>query len=230
MIDTADIQLVLLPPIGSDERAYYRQRGLPYKVVAPQHIAWRDHESLAQHAKRFYTHLISSHEVDPAKPIIWTGLSLGGALAQEFSRLNPPLAQILMASFTSNKELSPAVKMIGSISDKIPLAVYDLAGMISPLIMKGIGYMSPEDIDMMVKGYQRQSKRSFRNAYRALSEWRGVEDPAKVPTLRIHGKHDPLIPIGRTQGVDVVLDTMHLVTLSKPNEVNQSVIEFVSRL
>jgi pimeloyl-ACP methyl ester carboxylesterase len=230
MIETGEIQLVLLPPIGSDERAYYRQRSLPYKVVAPQHIAWRDTESLPQHAKRFYTHLIASREVDTTKPVIWAGLSLGGALAQEFSALHPPLAQILMATFTSNRELSPPVRATGTIADQIPLSVYDLAGVIAPIIMKGIGYMSEDDIDMMIKGYRRQSKRSFRNAFRALSQWRGVEDPKRVPTLRIHGEHDPLIPLSRTHGVHVVLDTMHLITLAKPEEVNRSVIEYIDRL
>jgi pimeloyl-ACP methyl ester carboxylesterase len=230
MIDHSELQLVLLPPIGSDERAYYPQRELPYKLVAPQHIAWRDNESLKQHAKRFYTHLLATHEVDPTKPVIWAGLSLGGALAQEFSALHRPLAMILMATFTSNRELAPVVRAVGKIAHRIPIIGYKLAGDIAPLIMKAVGYMSAEDIDMMIAGYRRMSKRSFRNAFKALSEWTGVEHPANIPTLRIHGKHDPLIPISRTDGVDVILDTMHLVTLAKPGEVNVSVTDFIIRL
>jgi pimeloyl-ACP methyl ester carboxylesterase len=230
LIDPSSIQLVFLPPIGSDERAIYPQRALPYKVIAPQHIAWRDHEPLAEHAKRFYTHLVVSHAVDPTQPVIWAGLSLGGALAQEFTSLHPPLACILLATFTSNKELAPIVRAVGRIADKIPLLGYKLAGEIAPAVMKAVGYMRAEDIDMMVSGYRRMSKRGFRNAFKALSEWPGTPLAADVPTLRIHGKNDPLIPLSRTQGVDAVLDTMHLVTLAKPRDVNRSVIEFVDRL
>src|SRR5688500_9001045 len=111
----SDIQLVLLPPIGSDERAYYPQRPLPCKVITPKHIAWRDNESLAQHARRYYTHLVDSYEVDPEKPIIWAGLSLGGALAQEFSVIHPPIAQILLATFRSDRDLAPIVRGVGRI-------------------------------------------------------------------------------------------------------------------
>lgn len=230
MIDRDSIQLVLLPPIASDGRAYYRMRGLPYEVITPEHIYWRDHESLKEHAIRYYAHLVTSGEVDPNKPIIWSGLSLGGALAQEFSLLHPPIAQILIATFTSNMELSPIVRGLGKTSHRIPIVAYNVAGVVAPLIMKAIGYMNSADIDMMIAGYRPMSKRSIRNAFKALSEWRGVDRASNIPTLRIHGKHDPLIPMSRIGGVDVVLDTLHLVTLSKPNEVNQSVIEFVSRL
>lgn len=230
MIDPSSVQLVFLPPIGSDERAIYPQRALPFKVIAPQHIAWRDREPLRDHARRFYEHLLVSRLVDPTKPIIWAGLSLGGALAQEFSVLHPPLACILLATFTSSEELSPLVHMIGRCAHRIPLPLYTLAGDIAPWIMKVVGYMSREDIDMMVAGYRKMSKRSFRNAFKALSEWPGVSMPPDVPTLRVHGKHDPLIPLKRTHGVDLVLDTMHLVTLAKPEEVNRSVMEFVDRL
>jgi pimeloyl-ACP methyl ester carboxylesterase len=229
MIDPASIQLVFLPPIGSDARAFYPQRELPYKVITPQHIAWRDGESLKQHAKRFYDHLLSSHEVDPTKPVVWAGLSLGGALAQEFSHLHPPLGLVLLATFRSNQELAPVVRLTGSTAHRIPIVLYKLGGEIAPLLMKAIGYMSADDINMMVTGYKRMSKRSFRNAFKALSEWPGAA-PQTVPTLRVHGKRDPLIPIDRTTGVDILLDTMHLVTLAKPDEVNRSVIDFVNRL
>jgi pimeloyl-ACP methyl ester carboxylesterase len=226
MIQISDIQLVFLPPIGSDERAFYPQR----ELITPKHIAWQDDESLRQHAKRYYAHLIDSHEVDRENPIVWAGLSLGGALAQEFSVVHPPHAQILLATFKSDRDLAPIVRAVGRIAHDIPIIAYKLAGEIAPLLMKAMGYMSSNDIDMMVSGYRRMSKRSFRNAFKALSEWTGVESPSSFPTLRIHGKHDPLIPIDRTTGVDVVLDTMHLVTLAKPSEVNESVTRFLSRL
>lgn len=229
MLSSSDIQLVFLPPIGSDARAFYPQRSLPYKVLTPQHIAWRDNETLPEHARRFYTHLVASHEIDPTKPIIWAGLSLGGALAQEFSSIHPPLAQILLATFTSCDELAPVVRLVGRRAHRIPIAAYKLAGAVAPMIMKAVGYMSAEDIDMMVTGYCRMSKRSFRNAFKALSEWQGAEHAGVISTLRVHGQHDPLIPYRRISGVDVTLDTMHLVTLAKPEEVNRSVIDFIDR-
>jgi pimeloyl-ACP methyl ester carboxylesterase len=230
MIDPAEVQLVLLPPIGSDERAYYPQRSLPFKVIALQHIAWRDNESLTQHAKRYYAHLLATHKFDPTKPIVWAGMSLGGALAQEFSVLHPPLGMILMSSFRSYRDLPPVVRGVGRIAHRIPTIVYKLAGDLAPLIMKGIGYMSAKDIDMMIAVYRKTSKRSFRNAFKALSEWTGIDHAPRVPTLRIHGKDDPLIPLKRIEGVDVILDTMHLVTLAKPVEVNRSVTDFIIRL
>src|SRR5687768_16625045 len=101
MVDPAEIQLVFLPASGSDARAFYPQRVLPYKVITPHHIAWRENESLPRHAKRYYAHLVASGEVDPTRPIIWAGLSLGGAMAQEFAVIHPPLAMILLATFTS---------------------------------------------------------------------------------------------------------------------------------
>ena len=229
-MNSADIQLVFLPPIGSDERAYYKQVSLPFRVITPKHIEWLDGESLPEHAKRYYAHLTAAGVVDPGKPIVWCGLSLGGAIAQEFSALHSPMGQVLLGTFASNRELMPVIKIAGHVAHHIPLALFKLGGHIAPLVMRAIGYMEPHDIDLMIAGYREQNKRSFRNAFRALADWRGAGYNPNIPTLRIHGRKDPLIPIGRIPHVDLVLDTMHLVTLAKPVEVNRSVIDFVSRL
>lgn len=230
-MNSADIQLVFLPPIGSDERAFYPQRALPFTVITPKHIEWRDGESLHDHAKRYFDHLAATKQVDLARPIVWAGLSLGGAMAQEFSALHKPLGQILLGTFTSRDELAPVVRSMGKLSTAIPLTLYSLAGYIAPVVMKSMRYMSSNDIDMMVAGYRAMSKGSFRNTWRAISEWPGAPHNPNIPTLRIHGSKDPLIPIGRiSEHVDVVLDTMHLVTLATPAEVNQSVTRFVDRL
>lgn len=226
----SEIQLVFLPPIGSDERAYHYQLSLPFHVITPKHIAWRDNETLHDHAVRYFVHLVSSGQVDLGKPIVWSGLSLGGALAQEFSAIHAPLAQILIGTFASSSELSPVIQRLGRMAERIPLLVYRIAGRIAPVVMKAIGYMDARDIDLMVDGYRRQSKRGFRNALKALSAWGGVGLSPNIPTLRIHGAKDPLIPISRVQHVDLVIDTLHLLTLAKPAEVNASVTAFVSRL
>jgi pimeloyl-ACP methyl ester carboxylesterase len=229
-MNSADIQLVLLPPIGSDARAYYKQASLPFRVITPKHIEWQDGETLSDHAKRYFTHLTVSGVVDLAQPVVWSGLSLGGAIAQEFSALHSPLGQVLMGTFGSNRELSPIVRKVGHVADRIPLSVYGIAGHVAPLVMKAAGYMEAHDIDLMVAGYREQDKRSFRNALRALADWNGASYNPNIPTLRIHGRKDPLIPIARIPHIDVALDTMHLITLAKPTEVNRSVTEFVGRL
>ena len=134
-MNSADIQLVFLPPIGSDARAYYKQASLPFRVITPKHIEWQDGESLADHAKRYFTHLTVSGVVDLAQPVVWSGLSLGGAVAQEFSTLHTPLGQVLMGTFASNRELAAVVRSVGHIAHRIPLTVYGIAGRIAPLVM-----------------------------------------------------------------------------------------------
>lgn len=229
-IDLPRIQLILLPPVGGTSRTFYPQSDLPCTVIPLDPIEWREGESIREHAARLYTIIEQDRRIDLTQPVVFGGLSLGGALAQELSLLHRPVGLILMGTFTSSRELSPIIRFICRLAQRIPLFAYKLSETLAPIVMRGLSYMTPEDIRLMTSDYKAFDKRSFRNTLRAIGEWRGTGVTIEVPTLRIHGKRDPLIPIGRIPHVDYALETMHLLSLSMAPDVNLFIENFLDSL
>jgi pimeloyl-ACP methyl ester carboxylesterase len=226
----SEIQLILFPPIGADHRIFYPQEQIACKVVSVPPIEWRGGETIKGHSSRLFDRLKRDGLVDFSQPAVFGGLSLGGAIAQEMSLLHKPLGLILMGSFTSANEINPIVRMVCASSKLIPLGTYELAVHVVPHIMRTLGYLKRTDIELMNTMFREFDKRSFRNALGAIGKWHGVSREFAVPTLRIHGRKDPIIPRFSVQSVDHWLDTQHLLSLGKPDEVNSLISNFMSRL
>lgn len=226
MAHRSDVQLVLLPPIGGDARVYYPQRALPFNLITPAPPQFERGDTLAACVKRYHAHLLSSGIVRADRPVVWGGLSLGGAMAQELARIHPPVALVLLGSFASAQELNPIVRAVGKTAHWIPNIELKIAELFAPIVMRMLSYMPASDVALCAQMYREYDKTSFKHGYRALSRWEGCAISA--PVLRIHGTKDPIIPIARTTGVTHALDTMHIVTLGDRDNVNSIITEFLT--
>lgn len=227
MFDKRDLQLILLPPLGADSRIFYAQRELAQKftLITPDPLHFNKSETLREHAARIYDDLLTRTSFDPACPVVWGGASLGGALAQELALLHKPEALVLIGTFRRSKEIALPVRAIGKRAPAIPLLLYKTSEIFVPLVMRMLSYLATTDIALCAQMYRDYDKDSFRNGFRALSVWNGVR--VDVPVLRIHGEQDPIIPAANIQNVDQLLKTMHLVSLAKPQEVNNAIRSFL---
>ncbi|MBQ6108544.1 MAG: alpha/beta hydrolase, partial [Thermoguttaceae bacterium] len=62
-----------------------------------------------------------------------------------------------------------------------------------------------------------------------IANWRGEVQPHDFPTVQIHGLRDRLLPISLVESPEVLrLDASHLMTLTRPDEVNELLRKLLS--
>jgi len=154
---------------------------------------------------------------------------MGGAIAQEMARHLPARALILLGSLRSGEELRSAIRFYGeNISVHTPIWIYEAgAKLVSPVMGKVSG-LSEADVELCREMYDELPKHFFREGLRMLAEWRGCD--IRIPTLRVHGKDDHIIPLENTSGVDLAIpNARHLVSISNAPEVNAAINNFLDR-
>jgi pimeloyl-ACP methyl ester carboxylesterase len=224
------IQFLLLPGLGSDGRVGYAQRSLPYNVITPDYILPFKNEELPAYAKRMLASLIAQKLIDLNAPIVLAGISMGGALAQEMSRLIEARAIVLLGSLRKGSELRPLIYWYGKLFiSYVPLWVHDVSPVFVPMAMERLSNVSEQDITLSETMYRELPKEIFRTGLSMLARWQGC--PITTPLFRIHGELDHIIPLERTTGVDLVVSgAKHLVAVSHPEIVNPAIEKFLKPL
>jgi pimeloyl-ACP methyl ester carboxylesterase len=201
---------------------------LPLKLdtVTPDYIPWLRGESLSEYAKRFADELLKHASVTAEGFAFVIGISMGGPIAIEMSRLLPaPSGVILIGSFTSVAELAPFVRLFLPIASWLPDWVVRAAGRVLPFFMRRISRVPEADLMLLQDMYMNMPAHFFQRACAALCSWRspGTHDQC----VRIHGIDDHIIPISRSDKIDFpVKGAKHLVTFSHPDHV-RSIVEAV---
>jgi pimeloyl-ACP methyl ester carboxylesterase len=224
------MQFLLLPGLGSDGRVGHAQRSLPYNVITPDYILPLRNEELPAYAQRMLDTLIEQKIIDLTAPIVLAGISMGGALAQEMSRLIEARAIVLLGSLRKGSELRPLIYQYGKhVISYVPLWAHDVSIRIVPMAMERLSNVSDEDILLSEAMYRELPKEIFRSGLRMLAHWEGC--PITTPLFRIHGELDHIIPLERTRGVDLVVPgAKHLVAVSNPEIVNPAIEAFLNPL
>jgi pimeloyl-ACP methyl ester carboxylesterase len=224
------IQFLLLPGLGSDGRIGHAQRSLPYNVITPDYILPLRNEELPSYAKRMLDSLMEQKIIDLNVPIVLAGISMGGALAQEMSRLIEARAIVLLGSLRRGSELRPLIYQYGKhLISFVPLWAHDVSIRIVPMAMERISNISNQDIALSEIMYRELPKEIFRTGLRMLARWQGCSITA--PLFRVHGEFDHIIPLERIKGVDLVVPgARHLVAVSNPEIVNPAIEKFLNPL
>ncbi len=219
--------LLFLPGLGSDHRLWHAQQSLPYTTNAPDYIDAFDNETLANYSKRFLRHLLDTHLISDGDDLVIIGASMGGAVAQELARHIKARSIILVGSLRSSKELRPLIRNFGrSIAKKLPIWLYRFSITLVPFVMRRLSAIPPNEVELCTLMYKDLSKHFFREGSRMLSEWEGCT--TEIPTFRIHGANDHIIPFRRTSQIDLVIpEGKHLICLSHPEIVNRAINEFL---
>ena len=222
--------MLLMSGLGGDRRVAIHQTTLHVDLILPDYIPFLEGEMLPAYAKRFYRYLVEDGTIDPSRPLVLSGMSMGGALAQEMSRHCDAIAVVLLGSFRSSNEIHPLVRWFGrSVVGHVPASVLHAFTPVVYLVMRLFSGLPHRDVRIGAEMYRDTDKVTFRREFRALTQWDGCE--VHGPMLRIHGASDPLIPLSRTQSVDLVVPkAKHLVAVAAPKTVNTAIEKFLATL
>jgi pimeloyl-ACP methyl ester carboxylesterase len=188
-------RIIVLPGMGADSRMYSGPwRTLPNAAF----VDWpeyRGERTIAEVAERVVT------EFKVADGDVVVGSSLGGIVACEIARVRKLKVLVLIGSAVNKDEINSLLAVLHPIADFAPLK----------FIQAAAGKV-PGELTEMFRDAQPEFIRSM---CRAIFTWPGLQN-ASAKLVRIHGKHDPVIPLPAK--VDLVLDGGHLIAMTHADE------------
>lgn len=204
--------------LGADERAFSRLKVEGYDLICLPWLTPLQKETITAYATRM------SKGINAENPILM-GLSFGGMMSIEISKLIPVEKVILISSIKSNKELPRWMKLAGSLKLNRILPMRS-SRLTEPIQNRFIGITLPEEIEM-VRSYRRNAPQVYMDwAINEVLNWRNDIQPA--PIYHVHGDADRIFPVNNLSPTYIIKDGGHFMIMNKAKEVNQALHKILS--
>lgn len=213
--------IYLIPGQGSDERLFKNIHIDQFETKSIKYIIPEKGEDMASYAKKIAT------QIDTTKRYSIIGVSLGGMLAVEMSKILQPEEVILIASAKTKSEI-PALYIF---FNKIP--IHRLLGgrfykfwtiLLQPLYEP----MDKEDQILWRKMMKGKDPKFMKRAVRCIVEWDN-ENYDGIKLLHIHGTKDKTLPIKNIHEPIVIENGTHVMTLTKGEEISNIVNQWLNK-
>jgi pimeloyl-ACP methyl ester carboxylesterase len=170
--------------LGADKRAFQKiTLPEPFETIHLEWITPLPKEPLAQYARRF------SEQIDSSEDFILTGLSFGGLVATEISKIIRPHKLILISSAATRRELPLLYRLAGNIYiDRL----YPYKKMVKPnrLFNWAFGPLDNESQELVNRIVTDTDPAFTKWAVGEIVRWKNKEIPANL--LQIHGSKDKI--------------------------------------
>jgi pimeloyl-ACP methyl ester carboxylesterase len=191
--------------LGADERMFQHLDCGAYEV---KHIPWIlpcKNESISNYAQRILT------QIETKNPIL-IGLSFGGMIAIEVSKLIQTEKVILISSVKSRFELPMIYKLLGKlhIHKIIPAFLLKKSNFITYWLF---GVSSQEDKALLKDILKNTDSQFLKWAISTILIWNNNEIPTNL--YHIHGTKDRILPFKKIQSAEKIKDGGHLMVLDK---------------
>jgi pimeloyl-ACP methyl ester carboxylesterase len=206
------MKVYFIPGLGADKRVF-RHIVLPegFEIV---HIEWLEPESgesLPAYAKRL------TASIDQSVPFGLVGLSFGGMLAAEISKILQPRKTILIASMPSAENLPPYFRIARPLRlhKIIPIGLFKQAS-----LAKRLFSTETEEDKELLRTIIRETDPGFlRWAIGAILYWN--KSPLPEGIFHIHGTGDQLLPMRYVRPTHRIEGGGHLMVMNRAAEVNR---------
>ena len=202
--------------MAADDRVFkYIHLPESYEMVHLHWFAPLKNESLAAYAYRM------SEKIDVSEPFVLIGLSMGGMIAAEISRIKKPLQTILISTIPSGRELPIYFKWAGkwNLPSIVPVPLVKAAAKGKRLFTK-----ERSADKMMLKQIIDESDDQFiKWAMTAISRWESQDPPENY--IHIHGDQDPVLPIRYTRPTHIIKGAGHLLVMTHGRQVSRILTE-----
>ncbi len=181
------IDLYLLSGLGADSRLYMYLKFPNYCNI--KHIGWvnpiKKDETLYDYCQRL------AWNIDSGRPHIIMGISFGGIIAKELSRITNPEKVILISSIKQPSEFPPYLKAFK------PIGLHNL---LAPKFMKSFakfskrafGVKNSEGAKLFADMVDKTPDGFFPWAIMQMLDWTDAEIPENL--VHIHGTNDVIFP------------------------------------
>lgn len=212
------MKVYFIPGLGADQRVF-RHIELPcqFEMVHVQWLQPYEDEPLVSYAARL------ADTLDTSEPFALVGLSFGGMLAAEISRLLHPAVTILVASVPSAKQLPFYYRILSPLRLEkiIPAGWFTNASLAKRLFTTE----SAADKQLLKQIIKDTDPDFIRWALGAIQTWSVEALPEQY--FHIHGTADGLLPIRYVQPTHTLPGAGHLLVLNRAAVVNRLLAEIL---
>jgi pimeloyl-ACP methyl ester carboxylesterase len=218
----ATTRLVLFPGLGADARLFEPQRqGLPgVRVEVPP---WLEPLSIDESVQSYSRRMAAS--VRPAaagERLFLGGVSFGALVALEAARfLAGTRAVFMMGGCRDTRAVAPFFRFACALTRWVPSPVLKLILYGSPAALVLFESLSWRNMRLYQTMIDEGSASQIRWAAGAMPGYRSPGDPPGVRVVLIHGQGDLIIPPKNVCPDYLIRRTKHLVSLTRPAEVNR---------
>jgi pimeloyl-ACP methyl ester carboxylesterase len=211
------MNLYFISGLGADKRIF-QNLVLPdsFKIHYIEWLPVSENETIESYCRRL------SNQIDREQPFSLIGLSFGGVIAIELSKLLSPTQTVLISSFCFKKEVPWFYILIGKsriykiLPPRILLRPNNIA-------FRLFGAYKPEMKNLLKNIFEDTDPGFFEWAIRQLFSWDNTWKPANL--LRIHGTADKILPYKTIMDAIPVEGGEHLMVYSKSAMVSQILTE-----
>lgn len=176
-----------------------------------------ENESLTSYVSRLSVHI--KHE-----NIVLLGVSFGGVIVQELSKIIKLKKLIIVSSIKSKNELPKRMKFARN-TKIYKLAPTKLAGNIEKLSKYAFGKQVNKRIELYKKYLSVNDERYLNWAIENMVCWNQVESQSKL--VHIHGDADTVFPIKNIQNCIIIKGGTHVMILNKYRWFNKYLPEII---
>ncbi|MEQ8713482.1 MAG: alpha/beta hydrolase [Cyclobacteriaceae bacterium] len=198
--------------LGADERVFSELR-LDFEFIPISWITPQDREPLSDYALRF------SHQIDQSVPFSIIGVSFGGILALELSKIIKPEKTIIISSAASRKDIPAAFRFIGKtgILNILPAALLKPP----PFVARWFFGVNNSKHQTVLNSIISETEPSFLKwAVGEIVRWDSKEIPNALS--RIHGSSDRLLHYSqKEEDVEVIENGGHFMIMDRAKDVSK---------
>jgi pimeloyl-ACP methyl ester carboxylesterase len=198
--------------LGADKRVFDFLK-LDYSLIPVEWIKPLERETLKDYSVRL------SGVIDTKSDFALIGVSFGGLVAVELSKLLKPRLTILISSVEVKNELRPIYRIIGKLGllNKLPSNLFDPPRNIAQFIF---GTDNKELLDSIL------DDTDLKFAKWAVNELVNWDNQDRIKNLiRIHGTKDKLIPWRGSNKVELIENGEHLMIVDRSDEISKIINE-----
>lgn len=206
--------IYLVPGLGADERLFDKLK-LPWRCEVLKWQTPEVGETVPQYAQRL------SGQIDTTRKFGLLGVSFGGMLATELSRILHPEQLVLISTVKTKDEMppwlrfEPALRIINKFEGKT-------LQKIAANSMRFIGEMNRPEREQMKQMIADCDPWVFKWSLWAAAHW---ENTVAEKAFHIHGTLDYVFPYSRIQNAVPLQNGGHFMVLHRANEVANIIAE-----
>lgn len=215
-----EYHIYLISGMGLDERLFFKM-----SINAPHvhHINWIEplaKEDIEDYARRMM------QQIKHRGNIILIGVSFGGMMAIELSKILR-VEQVIIVSSIKQKEELPFLLKIAKYFPVYYLTTPKVRQTFRRIWGNFFGLFSQEAFDFFDDMFEKHSAKYKTWAVNRIANWKNETYPKNL--VHIHGSKDMIFPIKKIQDAIIVEGGTHGIIVNKAEEVSQHINEVLNR-